>query len=931
MKRKIALFMTLFSIIGLCMGAPPASSLVSRKGVKLTQEQLKTISAVQPWIGTIAKNSLHNIASEEYGYLGDRSKKREIGARKTNLSGSTIQGWRTTNSWSGNPPDGWYELSLDGSQKMLWEYNDPDWVDDGWNEEPTFPFNTGFMRNGKVTGFHSEMLWMWLIWGYGTFTLDGTIEEYHEFGQDFDVTDFSTYVLTCAYNPSVDMIYAYTTNSDATAYMFQSVNPNTWEFTPIVENVNLEDICIGFAYNPVDDKIYGMTVDSRFVTLNEVDGSLTELKKFNLPITTSLSGMTYSPLDKKFCFVFCDGQQEAALYAIDPVNPELEFLANLDQTLQYRILISPDSIIDSNAPEVPEILSIEFLEGALSGRATVRISQKTFGGDILSDSVEIIAYVDGEKYTVVAGEPGKDVTIDYVSLSEGRHNFGFVVSSGDLASPPVNIEKFLGYGIPVAPENIQFSNGFVTWDPVAESIDGGYIDRDNLSYNLFLNGDKINTEPVSQCSYEFIMPEKDYTVFCVCVEAVNHNHVSDLGYSNEICHGNPIPLPFKMKPTVTEAKLTTTDSDNPQYFKWEFTQVGLDIHPEQYFRCYTGSEVPRCEWLFMPPLQIPQTDKLIEVTFEAYAPYNAGTENISVGYGDEPNYKDMTIVKSWEITDQENWIVYRAYLPVTEGKRFIGFMTSTSETGYYIQIRNITIQESERFVSAPAEVSELTAVAQAHGALKADISFRLPSLTTSGEAITVDMLTASVCSSVESKTVSGAPGSMVSVEVSTMEGLNEISVYAANEYDGLESIVKVFTGLDIPQPIDKVEVSHNEDFSGLLLNWQPPTAGLNGGYIDPEKITYHLCLFDYETYSWMIAKDLETATSMEYFPENIDNIAMTEVGIATSNSKGICNLVKVVTGACGVPYSMPIWNDFNENALNPIISTYPDTSYQETF
>ena len=231
---------------------------------------------------------------------------------KVNPSGSTIQGWRISDEF-GSIPSGWYELNLDGSETLLWEYEG---TQDLFGNESPFPFNSGFYKDDRVIGFHSEMLFSWLVWGYGSFSLDGKIIDYQQFGEDFTVIDFSTYVISCVYDGNTDKTYAYTLNSDATDYMLQTIDLDSWTFTPVDEDVAIDNICIGLAYNPDDKKIYGYTPDSRFVTLDGETGGLSTVAKFNFPVTTLLCGMTYSPLDKAFAFVYSESGNDAEMYLV---------------------------------------------------------------------------------------------------------------------------------------------------------------------------------------------------------------------------------------------------------------------------------------------------------------------------------------------------------------------------------------------------------------------------------------------------------------------------------------------------------------------------------------------------------------------------------------------------------------------------------------
>ncbi len=904
-------------------GTPPEG------GIRLTQKQLETIRAVHPWIGENAQGRQPLSTTARFSHLPKLSPAHK-GADKVNTSGSRIQGWRTTDPYAEPAATrGWYELDLDGTQRLKWEYHDPDWVDDGWTDEPDFPFTVGFWRDGKVYGFHSEMILYWLVWGHGSFTLDGQISDYTQYGDDLDLTDFSTYVLTCAYDEENDKVYAYTLNADASGYQLQTVNPDTWEFNVINDNVPIEDICVGFSYNPVDKKIYGVTPDARFITLDTTAGTLNEITKFNLPVNTSVHGMTYSPLDKEFVLVVPGSDSMSDLYTIDPENPVLEKQATLENTLQYRILITPDRLLEAGTPVAAEIISVDFSEGSTSGTASVKLPTKTFDGSAINGDLTLAAYVDGEKYSEVSGQPGAALEVKFENIEDGMRKFSFSAISGELESAMVDKSLYVGYDTPLAPGNIELKEGVLTWDAPDGTVHDGYLDSANLTYNVYLNGEQINNEPIRECSYSFTMPEEVFRKYVAQVEAVNHGHASDKGFSNDIKYGNPFPLPFTIAPTEAEGELVKIISGRNEYLAWHSTGDNVD---GRYFSCSTNDyDGPRLEWLYMPAITIPESDTLLEISFDMMAGgYEENSENLSVGYANTQEPANTTIIKKWDGLKNVEWTRLTAYCLPEPGTSYIAFLTETSRDGYRVNIRNISVKISDRPVSTPAAPTGLTAEALPKGALKANVSFTMPTLNAAGGELKDKSLTVTVKTEVETKTVSGVPGSEQNVEVATMEGVNEISVIVSNENEGLEAKTSVFTGLDVPNPISEFKSGHTEDFKGIHIEWEDPTTGANGGYVDPEKVTYALCLFNEEKYQWEIAKELGNVNEFDANFEVPEGIALAQVGIVAQNEKGNCGTILTVAGTVGTPYLLPMGETFSETNTEKYygtVNSQPDDSY----
>ena len=87
---------------------------------------------------------------------------------------------------------------------------------------------------------------------------------------------------------------------------------------------------------------------------------------------------------------------------------------------------------------------------------------------------------------------------------------------------------------------------------MTEGENGGYIDAEALAYNVYLNGERINDAPISDCAFTFSMPDEVYQKYVAQVEADNHGHLSQRGFSNDIKAGHSFPLPFQMAPTIVE-------------------------------------------------------------------------------------------------------------------------------------------------------------------------------------------------------------------------------------------------------------------------------------------------------------------------------------------------------------------------------------------
>lgn len=917
-----------------CYGVMGASGPAeASKGLELTESQLHTIQTVHPWIGTENGRGLRHRKAAPNPLLARRP------PMGVNPSGSTIEGWRASKAYT-EMPSGWYNLATDGEETLLWEYVDPNWVDDGESDPPAFPFSVGFYRNGTMYGFHATTLLNWIVWGYGSFSrTDGTITSWKSYGEDMDLTDFSTYVISCAYNESLDLVYAYTLNSRGDGYVLQTVNPETWQFDVVKEKVNIEDICIGFTYSNEDSRLYGVTPDARFVTMDADNGSLTELARLNLGVTTSVEGMTYSPLDRKFYFVYtvgAYGEDSSTLYSIDPSTYALEEIKTLENAIQYRILMCPDKGKAASTPLAPEIIAIDFPEGATSGTVRLKMPQETYDGSPIEGTLKVKVFVDGKEKTSGEAVAGAVFETAVDNVEEGNRRFSFIVESEGLESAEVDKTIFVGFDTPQAPEGVLLSEGLVKWERPVAGVNGGYVDQESLSYNVYLNGAKLNPSGVEEEEYSFTMPDALYTVYKAEVEAINHGKASEAGASNTIRYGDPYPMPYTMTPTEKDFGLVTfvpsegSSESTTWRADWDYGDEG-----NYFFSCYTSGYKSEEEWFFLPPVKTDAGDRLVEVTLEAAVGYDGSDENLELAFGSSQTPEAMTTVEKWKGLTSGSWTTLTARFYAGTDCGYIGVKTTKQPEGYKVKVRNIKVSRSAVSSSTPAPVSGLEATPFPEGELKTTVSFTLPERTMAGETIDGDV-TAYVKTSAGEKTVTGTPGSSQTVEIAAVQGYDTLTVATGSKTDGMTSTLRIYTGVDVPAPLSDIKVAHNADYQGFVMEWSAPAIGLNGGYIDPAQVTYALCEYNSETWAWEITEQLGNATSYEYDRDRIDNLEMVELGILTQNGEGHADDLRTVTVCRGKPLSLPLdavpdENYFSTEMYANMMSEAPSEEYTATW
>lgn len=155
------------------------------------------------------------------------------------------------------------------------------------------------------------------------------------------------------------------------------------------------------------------------------------------------------------------------------------------------------------------------------------------------------------------------------------------------------------------------------------------------------------------------------------------------------------------------------------------------------------------------------------------------------------------------------------------------------------QITGLFFPDDKAHHDAPAAVSGLAADF-VNGSQSGNVVFTMPSTLYSGASLSGAL---SYRVYVDGKVVAEAaaqPGAQVSVPVSVAEPATyRIEVVAVNPVgEGPTSKVSLFIGSDTPVVPGKVDVAYAD--GAFNVSWEPASQSVNGGYLDPAKVTYNL-------------------------------------------------------------------------------------------
>ncbi|MDE6369476.1 MAG: hypothetical protein K2K94_09605 [Muribaculaceae bacterium] len=832
-------------------------------------------------------------------------------------------------------PDGTtiYGYKASGSNAYFYELTQTEpiqkCVDPGYKSSWYVKLKSGWLNDGNFAGYRVDNA------GAKAYDLY-YVEIDWETGDLIQSKPLSTnngFLLYATLNPATSTIYGYGYNSDQhLAFMSASVEA-PGSFTTIKE-VDASEVCYGIAWNATESVLAGMLSDGTLVTIG-VDGTQTEILKTNF--NTSSYGvnsysrsqpLVWSQAEKVYYWnAEASSLEEEYLWKIDPEN---KFVSQVTDYVggMFEFLM-PGEFAAPDAPEIPELVSVDFADGANDGTVTLKMPTKANDGSDLAGTLTWKATLDGAETATGEAQPGAEVIVSYTDVPSGLHAFGFTVSLGDKESSALQLSRFIGVDTPSAPQNVVLTLSTLTWDAVTSGINGGYVSPD-LTYEIYLNGELAGT--TSETTYEVNLPTTGplYSV-SASVYAVSGELRSAAGVSNPVTAGAAFIPPVELVPTPEEAALFSTIDGYDDGNTWTFNeslgqfQSGYNIYQQMN------------EWLVLPPVEL-KAGVQYNFSFQTSRQRNFFDEEfLEVGFGTEATAESLSsdiIIPRFQVPySPYDFETITAEIEVAESGIYrIGLHSISSADMGNVFVKNFSIVGSGLDASSPAEATDITVEAAEGGELKATVTFTLPTKTIGGDDLDADAtLTATVeCES--TVTVEGKPGEEVSATVATLRGDNTISItVAAGAAVGKKVTVDVFTGEAIPAKVTDLTLTQSADFKSMTLTWNAPTEGYDGGFINPANLTYTVRILK-ETVMGDLWDDLATGlTETSYvFTTDNDKLEYYSFAVVAVGPSGASPEIAENGGVLGVPYTLPMSEDFSSSNLysyEPWVTYMPTPEY----
>lgn len=313
------------------------------------------------------------------------------------------------------------------------------------------------------------------------------------------------------------------------------------------------------------------------------------------------------------------------------------------------------------------------------------------------DKVEVLT--GNDSYTVDAPEAGAESSITVPVESAGTHTFTVVPYLNGYAGAASEITSaWAGPDTPLAPADVAVeargTERIITFSPVTEGVNGGYIDTEAMRYSVSRNGETLADdlhEPIfTDTDADLPLAMYTYTVSAHCAGLE-----SDPAQSEAIQLGDALTLPYK--PDFTDAA---------SFDLWTFSKTAGGLNTWSYNSSNQAiSTSSESAWAYTPPFTA--QEGTAKVSFQATYTMGSHIEPISVYLCTEnaPEAKAAP-VQLTEFTptgvDYPSTQEHVFNVPAT-GKYYIGYLSSPDNWGIRLHqsdIEQLTVTTGVDTVSA---------------------------------------------------------------------------------------------------------------------------------------------------------------------------------------------------------------------------------------
>ncbi len=656
-------------------------------------------------------------------------------------------------------------------------------------------------------------------------------------------------------DPVSGQVYGCYINNDGDGYVFgigDYVNLSRAAIAPITTPWN------GVAFDS-DGTLYAIDMNGDLLIVDKGTGSTTKVGSTGVTPKYQSSAVIDPKSHRMFWTVFGE-DQTGRFYEVDKSTGAATMLYQFpgNEEVCGLVVIAPEA--EDYAPAAVTDLCINFHDGSLSGTVDFTAPDTYFCGDAAIGNISYSVLANGAEVATGTTSFGSTVKAPVTLTEAGDYEFAVSVSTAEGSSPLVKKSAFIGADTPVATKATLTRDGenlVLTWMPVTESVNGGYIDVDNITYTVARYPDAIVVaENLSATKFIEPIPAGDGLIsYYYTVVAHAGNLTSGTATSNSITTGSvtpPYTSEFKKATGLDGFTILNVNNDDKV---WTLKNSAAYLR----YSSYLDSD----DWLITPPMRL-QKGKTYRLGYIIYTESGSYKEKIEVKWGAAPTVDGMTetILEPYEFSSLSD-VSFESYItPDADGVYYVGFHGMSTKYMYGLFIKEISISEGTDLQS-PAAATDITAVPDYNGDNKATVKFNAPTLNVKGDKLdAITKIELRRNGDLINTFNNPAPGEALSYLDEVEEAGNyTYSVIAYNNAGaGKETSFSTFIGINLPGTVTNLVASETANPGEVTFSWDAATTDDDGNPMNPDLINYSIFEFTSSSKYIPVVENLNATT-----------------------------------------------------------------------
>lgn len=694
--------------------------------------------------------------------------------------------------------------------------------------------------------------------------------------------------------------YAITFDGNGT-YYYQQYSTSTWGSYSKQE---IDDIngAIGLAYNPKDGKTYGIfppenswegnTTIGIFSTYSAEHTDLYETERDCVAIACNKDGEMYAIMGYtgwlvrlypsaaaspngagfeyigktgfaptfatgftntlafddatgKLYWLYCGGNS-SGLVELDTTTGAGTLIREFERQQTFTGAFAMPYKVPDDAPGRVSDIRVNFDAPASLGATLQAVAPaRTANGSALSGTLTVGFKVNGSVVAEVEGvQPGATAVTPALTLPEGLLTVEAVAATATSEGEWTSVTSWGGEDVPGAVTGLTLGENadgapVLSWTAPATGAHNGYFNPEGLTYTVVRYPDKTTTTGITYTGWTDAAPA-GVSALWYEVTAVNAKGQSPATATEKKIFGAGFDVPWTEQfDSQADFDLWTVVDLNGST-TWQYSSRDGNIQ----YSYSTDVEREADDWIFSPRINL-KAGVTYALTYDAASRYAGYKENFKwmLGRGTTPEAMTQLLVDRPDFDNTSGLSDRVVFTVPADGAYNLGLYCYSPAHNWTLSIDNVGVSEIvPRF---PSPVADLTVKAAPQGALSADISFTVPSTRADGTTLNT-VVTANLYRNGSASPVWSKSGISRGYKASwTDTGITEAGTYTYkvvltnSDGDSSPAEASAFVGADLPGPVVDLALSEAADGS-VTLTWKAPVTGANGGYFDPDGITYRV-------------------------------------------------------------------------------------------